>query len=225
MNKEQILGTIDYSQVMPWLTEAQVVQACRDAIELGVNSVHVYPCHMAAAVKALKGSLVNPGGPVGYPHGTHLTKTKIAEAQAVVELGSKEVDVVINIGALKAGDDVYVRDELKAVVKAARGNEVKVILEVCYLTDDQKVRGAELAIEAGAQFVKTSTGYGDISLYHSEQDTQLLVNNVGDRIGIKMSDGFFKPEDYVIPINCLKIGAKRLGLSPELVQTLIEKLP
>ena len=224
MDIAEILATIDYSQVMPWLREDEVVGACRDAIELGVNSVHVYPCHMAAAVATLKGSRVKPGGPVGYPHGTHSTRTKIAEAEEVVGLGSKEVDVVINIGALRAGDDAYVRDELTAVVKAAGGNEVKVILEVCYLTDEEKVRGAELAIAAGAQFVKTSTGYGDISLYHSVQDTQLLVDKVGDRIGVKMSDGFFKPEDYVIPVRCLEIGARRLGLSPELVQILIEKL-
>ena len=224
MTKQEVLSTIDYSQVMPWLTEAEVVQACRDAIDLGVNSVHVYPCHMAAAAAALAGSAVNPGGPVGYPHGTHLTQTKVREAEAVVALGSRQVDVVINVGALKAGNDAYVLDELRAVAKAAAGNELKVILEVCYLTDQEKIRGAELAIEAGAQYVKTSTGYGDISRYKSEDDTRLLFDAVGDRIGIKMSDGFFKPEDWRIPVNCLAIGATRLGLSPELVQILCQKL-
>lgn len=157
---EQLAKTIDHSLLKPHLTDEDVRQGCELAARYHTASVCVKPYHVPLAADVIEATDVKVGTVVGFPHGAHTTETKAFKARQAVEQGAEELDMVINIGALRDGHDDSVRDDIRAVVEAAGDKAiVKVILENHYLTDEEIVRACRLAEEASAHYVKTSTGY------------------------------------------------------------------
>ncbi len=185
---EQLAKVIDHSLLRPELTEADVIAGCELAARYHVASVCVKPADVALAARLLKGSDVAVGTVIGFPHGSSTTAVKVFEAQEALANGAVELDMVINIGALRTGKYDYVRDEIHAVVEAARGKAlVKVILENAYLTDEQKVTACRLAEAAGADFVKTSTGFAPTGA--TIEDVRLMRGAVSDRVQVKCAHG------------------------------------
>jgi deoxyribose-phosphate aldolase len=185
---QQIAKMIDHSLLRPELTEADVIAGCELAKKYDVASVCVKPCHVKLAAGILAGSTVAVGTVIGFPHGAHLTATKVFEAQQAMADGAIELDMVINIGALRSGQTDFVREDICAVVEAARGRAiVKVILENAYLTDEQKVLGCKLAEAAGAHFVKTSTGFAPSGA--TLEDLRRMRAAVGPQVQVKAAGG------------------------------------
>lgn len=185
---EQLAKTIDHSLLKPELTERDVIEGCQLAARYHAASVCVKPCHVALATEQLAGSDVAVGTVIGFPHGSNTTFVKVAEARDAIANGAVELDMVLNIGELRSGHGDYVRDDIHAVVRAAQGKAlVKVILENAYLTDEEKRTACRLSEEAGADFVKTSTGYapGGATL----EDVRLMADSVSERIQVKAAGG------------------------------------
>lgn len=204
---EQLAKTIDHSLLKPQLTRAEVVAGCELARKYNVASVCVKPCDVKLAVEQLKGSDVAVGTVVGFPHGAHKTEIKVAEAKAAIEDGAVELDMVINIGALRSGDAEYVKEDIRAVVEAAKGKAlVKVILENAYLTDEEKVLACKLAEEAGADFVKTSTGFAPSGA--TIEDLKLMRASVSDKVQVKAAGGV-RSLDAILKV--IDVGATRVG--------------
>jgi deoxyribose-phosphate aldolase len=186
---EQLAKVIDHSLLRPELTEADVLSGCELAARYHVATVCVKPCHVLLAKEALKESDVIVSTVIGFPHGSNLTAIKVAEAQLAMDQGALELDMVLNIGQLRSGKYDYVQDDIQAVCDAAhtRGVKVKVIFENSYLTDEQKVIACKLSEEAGADWVKTSTGFssGGATL----EDLRLMRANVGGQVQVKAAGG------------------------------------
>jgi deoxyribose-phosphate aldolase len=184
----QLAKVIDHSLLRPELTEAEVIAGCELAGRYHVASVCAKPADVVLAARVLAGSDVAVGTVVSFPHGNSPTVIKVAEARQVMADGAVEVDMVINIAALRSGKHDYVRDEIRAVVAAAKGKAlVKVILENAYLTDEQKVAACRLADEAGADFVKTSTGFAPSGA--TLEDVRLMRRTVSARMQVKAAGG------------------------------------
>ena len=200
---------IDHTLLKPEATVADIEKICAEAREHRFASVCVNPSYIALVAKELSGTGVTPCCVVGFPFGTHTPEAKAAEtAQAVAE-GAREVDMVLNVGAAKSGDWDLVERDIAAVVKAAGGKAgVKVILETCLLTDEEKVKACQLSKKAGAAFVKTSTGYSSGGA--TAHDVALMRAAVGPDMGVKASGGVRTYEDAVAMIEA---GASRLGAS------------
>ncbi|MBC7224579.1 MAG: deoxyribose-phosphate aldolase [Anaerolineae bacterium] len=204
---EQLAKTIDHSLLKPELTDEDVIAGCKLAAKYHVASVCVKPCHVALAAEVLKDSDVKVGTVVGFPHGANTTATKVFEAKEAIANGAEELDMVINIGALRGGRDDYVRDEIRAVVEATEGKAlVKVILENHYLTDEEKVRACKLAEEAGAHYVKTSTGFAPTGA--TLEDLKLMRATVGPNVGVKAAHGV-RSLDAALEV--IAIGVTRIG--------------
>jgi len=203
---EQIAKTIDHSLLRPELTRAEVIQGCELAARYHVASVCVKPCHVRLAWEVLKGSDVAVGTVVGFPHGSSTTAIKVAEALQVLEDGATELDMVINIGELRSGNDDFVRQDIQAVVTAAKGHIVKVILENAYLSKEQIVRGCQLVEQAGAHFVKTSTGFAPSGA--TVEDVRLMRASVGPRVQVKAAGGIRTLEAI---LEIIDAGATRVG--------------
>jgi deoxyribose-phosphate aldolase len=185
---EQLAKVIDHSLLKPELTEKDVIAGCELAKKYHVASVCVRPADVKLAAHLLNGSDVAVGTVIGFPHGGTTTATKLAEAQEAISNGAVELDMVINIGALRSGKYEYVCDEIAAIVAAARGKAlVKVILENAYLTDEQKVIACQLAEKAGADFVKTSTGFAPSGA--TLDDVRLMRRSVSPKVQIKCAHG------------------------------------
>ena len=185
---EQLAKTIDHSLLKPELTEPDVIEGCQLAARYHVASVCVKPCHVALAAEQLAGSDVAVGTVIGFPHGSNTTFVKVTEARDAIANGAVELDMVLNIGELRSGHSDYVRDDIHAVVQAAQGKAlVKVILENAYLTDEEKRTACHLAEEAGADFVKTSTGYAPSGA--TLEDVSLMAASVSERIQVKAAGG------------------------------------
>lgn len=199
---------IDHTILKADATEADVVRLCAEAKEYGFASVCVNSSFVPLVHTQLLGSGVKTCCVVGFPLGAMSTAAKAFEAKQARADGAQEIDMVIHVGALKEGRDNYVLDDIKAVVEAADGALVKVIIETCLLTDAQKVRACELAVRAGAHFVKTSTGFGPGGA--TAHDIALMRKAVGPDIGIKASGGIRTRQDALIMINA---GANRIGTS------------
>lgn len=193
-------------------TEEQVAAICREALEHGFASVCVNQYYTKFVADALKGSGVKVCTVVGFPLGMSDTRVKAFETKAAIEDGAEEVDMVISVGALKDQKYDYVRDEIKAL-KEVCGEEVvlKVIIETCLLTDEEKVKACELAKEAGADFVKTSTGFSTGGA--KAEDVALMRKTVGDTMGVKASGGIHTAKEAQAMIDA---GASRLGTSATL---------
>ena len=205
---EQLAKTIDHSLLKPEMTEAEVIAGCELAKRYDVASVCVKPCHVALAAKLLSGTKVAVGTVIGFPHGAHTTATKVFEAQDAMSNGAVELDMVINIGELRSGHADYVRRDIAAVVAVAHGKAiVKVILENAYLTDEQKVLACKLAEQAGADFVKTSTGFAPSGA--TIADLRLMRASVSERMQVKAAGGVRTLDAAldVIDAGCTRMGA------------------
>jgi deoxyribose-phosphate aldolase len=199
---------IDHTLLKPEATATDVARVCQEAREHHFATVCVCSSLVAVAARALKGSTVLPIAVVGFPHGNALTEGKVAETRAAVKAGAQEIDMVINIGALRAGDDRAVAKDISKVVKAAGRVPVKVIIESATLTHDEKVRACKIAVKAKAAFVKTSTGFGPGGA--TVEDVALMRELVGPHIGVKASGGVRTLEDAV---RLIRAGANRIGTS------------
>jgi deoxyribose-phosphate aldolase len=208
ITKLRLAGMIDHSLLKPNATWEQLKKLCEEAISYGFKAVCVNPIHVAEAAQMLKGSKVLVCSVVGFPFGTHSHKTKAFETEDVIRLGATEIDMVIRVGALKEGRDREVMEDIQSVVQAAPGNPVKVILETCYLTAEEIIRGCKLSIEAGASFVKTSTGFAEAGA--KVEDVRLMRETVGKDFGVKAAGGIRTLEDT---LKMIEAGATRLGTS------------
>jgi len=185
---EQLAKVIDHSLLRPELTDQDVISGCELAKQYHVASVCVKPADVQLAVSLLKGSDVEVGTVIGFPHGNSVTSIKVAEAKQALMDGATELDMVINIGALRSGKYDYVRDEIKAICDVAKGRAlVKVIFENAYLTDEEKVKACKLSEEAGADFVKTSTGFAPSGA--TLADVRLMRASVSDKVQVKSAGG------------------------------------
>lgn len=191
-------------------TSAQVAKLCEEAKEYGFYSVCVNSSYVAECNKQLSDSDVKIAAVVGFPLGACTTATKAFETEEACKDGASEIDMVINVGALKDNKTDYVLQDIKAVTDAAHkhGAIVKVIIETCLLTDDQKVTACKLSEEAGAEFVKTSTGFSTGGA--TAEDVALMKSVVGDRLQVKASGGI---RDYETTMRMIEAGADRIGAS------------
>jgi deoxyribose-phosphate aldolase len=216
--KATLAKTIDHTLLKAIGTADQVRELCVEARKYGFASVCVNPFWVSLCARELSGSDVKVCTVIGFPLGANTTEMKAAEAKLAVAQGAHEVDMVINIGAAKAGDWKTVEEDIREVVKASGKATIKVIIETCYLTDGEKVKACEAAAKAGAHFVKTSTGFGTGGA--SAEDVQLMKRTVGDRLKIKASGGI---RSYHDAIRMLDAGADRLGASSGVA--IISELP
>jgi deoxyribose-phosphate aldolase len=214
----QLASYIDHTLLRPEATAAQIQQLCAEAREHGFFSVCVHGSWVAQASHWLEDTEVKVACVVGFPLGAMHSDVKRFETEAAVDDGAQEIDMVLNIARLKQGDDRYVLRELIDVAEAADERTVKVILETCLLTDEEKVRACQLIVESGAHFVKTSTGFGAMGA--TVADVQLLRQTVGPKFGVKASGGV---RDTATALALIQAGANRLGTSTGVA--IVEGLP
>ena len=199
---------IDHTILKPETTQEQVEKILSEAKEYDFASVCVNPTWVSLAAESLKDSDVKVCTVIGFPLGANTSAVKAFETKDAIANGADEIDMVINIGALKAGNDALVLDDIKAVVDASGDKLVKVIIETCLLTDDEKVRACQLSKEAGADYVKTSTGFSTGGA--TVADVALMRKTVGPDMGVKASGGARSYEDAIAFIEA---GASRIGAS------------
>ena len=205
----KLANLIDHTALKPGVTKEEILKLTAEAKEYGFYSVCVNPTWVAEAAKQLKGSDVDVCTVIGFPLGANTTAVKVYETTDAIDNGATEVDMVINIGALKSKEDDQVLKDIQKVVEAAKGKAlVKVIIETCLLTDEEKVRACELAVKAGTDYVKTSTGFstGGATI----EDIALMRKTVGENIGVKASGGIHSKADVEAMV---KAGATRIGAS------------
>jgi deoxyribose-phosphate aldolase len=208
LTAQRLAGCIDHTVLAPDHTVADVDRACADAVRFGFAAVSVSAYDIERAVRHLAGSSVAPGGTVGIPFGHGGVRSKEIEAGVSVDAGAREIDMVLNLVAARSGRWAHVRDEIAAVRRVADGLVLKVILETCYLMDEAKRRACLLAVEAGADFVKTSTGFGPGGA--TVADVRLMKEAVGDAARVKAAGGI-RTVDQVRAM--LAAGAERIGTS------------
>lgn len=210
MNKE-LAKYIDHTLLSPQATKTDISKLCQEAIEHGFYAVCVNPVHVRQAVRELSSSKVAVATVIGFPLGANLTDIKIAEAQRAVAEGAEELDMVINVGALKDREIDFLVDEIRAIVKVAKDCPVKVIIECDLLTDEEKQIAAEACVKANAFMVKTSTGFVKDGKGATVEDIQLIKKAIaGSNLGIKASAGI---RDYEKAKALIDAGATRLGTS------------
>ena len=208
MDRKALAKTMDHTILKATATPDEVKTLCLEAIEINAASVCVNPAYVELAKSLLENSDVKVCTVVGFPLGANTSESKAFETRDAVTKGAAEIDMVINIGALLAGDNDTVLKDIKAVVEAAKGVLVKVIIETCYLDDNQKRLACLLAKEAGADFVKTSTGFGTSGA--TVHDVKLMREAVGNEMKVKASGGI---RDFATAIKMLEASADRLGVS------------
>lgn len=207
--KQNIARMIDHTVLKAFSTREDVIKVCNEAKEYGFFSVCINPTHIELAKKELEGSAVKVCTVIGFPLGANTSEVKAFETKDAIAKGAHEVDMVINIGALKDKDYDLVYKDIKSVVDAANKEAlVKVIIETCYLTDEEKKIACELSVKAGADYVKTSTGFGTGG--STPEDIKLMRDVVGPNIGVKASGGVRTTEDAIKVIDA---GASRIGAS------------
>lgn len=206
--KKELAKYMDHTLLKPEATDEAVKKICQEAKEFGTFSVCINPCFVELAKEELAGSDVKVCTVIGFPLGANTTETKAYETAEAVTNGADEIDMVINVGKLKMGDYDYVKDEIAAVVAAAKGKLVKVIIETCLLTQDEIKRASELTVGGGANFVKTSTGFSTAGA--KAEDVKLMRETVGENFGVKASGGIRTLKDALLMI---ENGATRLGVS------------
>lgn len=206
----EVAGLIDHTLLRPEASRDDILKLCQEAKQFGFATVVVNPTWVAPAAAALRGTPVKVCTVVGFPLGATLPQVKIVETEEVVKLGAQEVDMVINVGALKSREDELVEQDIRGVVEASRrgGALTKVILETALLTDEEKVRACHRAQVAGADFVKTSTGFGPGGA--TAKDVELMRLVVGPQMGVKAAGGIRSYEDLQ---TMLSAGATRIGAS------------
>jgi deoxyribose-phosphate aldolase len=206
----QLAKTIDHTLLKPEATPPQVEKLCAEAKQYHFAAVCVNASNVAQCAELLKGTDVKVCSVVGFPLGATLASVKAFEAEQSIAAGATEIDMVLNIGALKAGNDKLVLEDIKAVVDAAHAHKiiVKVIFETCLLTDEEKVKACNLSKQAGADFVKTSTGFNTAGA--TLEDVALMRKTVGPDMGVKAAGGVRTRDDVYAMV---KAGATRIGTS------------
>ncbi|HEY7533505.1 MAG TPA: deoxyribose-phosphate aldolase [Nitrospiraceae bacterium] len=199
---------IDHTLLRPEGTKDDVLQLCREAKQFGFLVIFVPPCYVPEVLAAVAGTSIRVGVPIGFPLGGHSIKSKVAEAVEAVARGAMVLDMVLNISRLKSHDYDYVRQDIAEVVASTSSVEHKVILETCYLTDDEKRTACRLAVEAGADYVKTSTGFGQSGA--TVHDVRLMKEAVAGQAKVKASGGI---RDWKTTHDMLLAGADRIGTS------------
>ena len=207
---EDIAKMIDHSLLNPTLTDADLEAGCRLAVEYDVATCCIMPYYLKRCAELLAGSTVKPSTTIGFPHGGHTTAVKLAEAERALADGGQELDMVANISKVLSSDWDYVRDEIKAVVDVAHaaGQKAKVIFENCYLKDDHKIRLCEICGEVGADWVKTSTGYGGGGA--TIEDLKLMRAHSAAHVQVKAAGGV-RTLDKLLEVRAL--GVTRVGAS------------
>lgn len=208
LTPKQLAQYIDHTLLKPDATAKQIEDLCREAIEHKFWSVCVNGSRVAQAYALVEDSGVKVACTVGFPLGAMSPDVKRYEVEAAVDDGAQEIDVVLNIGKLKDGDDAAVLRELRDIVEAADERTVKVILETCLLSKEEKIRACKLVVESGAHFVKTSTGFSTAGA--TTHDVQLMREAVGPNFGVKASGGI---KEAKIALAMIEAGATRLGTS------------
>ena len=205
-----IAKMLDHSTLQPFLTEGEIRKGCEIARQYDVASVCARPGDMRLVAELLRGTEIQVCTVIGFPHGAHTTLVKVFEAERALDDGCQELDMVINIGLLKGGAYAEVEQDIRAVVEVAhaRGAIVKVILETCYLTQEEKQEACRISERAGADFVKTSTGYGSAGA--TVEDLLLMRDSVSDKVRVKASGGI---RDLDAVLSARAAGASRCGVS------------
>lgn len=207
MNLEKILNACDHTLLVQTATWEEIRALCDDGIKYRTASVCIPPCYVQKA-KEYVGEKLKICTVIGFPNGNMTTDAKVFETKDAVEKGADEIDMVINIGMLRAGEDQYVLDEIKAIRAACQGKILKVIIETCLLTEDEKIRMCRIVTDSGADFIKTSTGFSTAGATFA--DVELFAKYVGPNVKIKAAGGISSLEDAE---KFLALGASRLGTS------------
>ena len=207
MEIEKILGMVDHTLLLQTSTWEEIQALCVDAMKYGTASVCIPPCYVKQA-KEYMGDRMKVCTVIGFPNGNHTTATKVFETEDAVANGADEIDMVINVGMLKAGNDAYVLDEIKAIKKACKGRLLKVIIEPCLLTEEEKIRMCEIVTESGAEYIKTSTGFSTAGA--TFEDIALFAKHIGPDVKMKAAGGISSLEDAE---KVIELGASRLGTS------------
>ncbi len=211
VNRIELAKMIDHTALKPETTKNQIVQLCAEARDFRLGAVCTGSVWIPLVVELLVGTTIRIAAVIGFPHGNTLSVVKAFEALEAIKAGANELDMVINVGALKSGEKEVVLHDIRSVVESARskqGTLVKVILETALLTDAEKILGCQLVEKAGADFVKTSTGFGPSGA--TVADVSLLRRVVGDRLGVKAAGGI---RDLATAQALIEAGANRIGSS------------
>ena len=212
ISREQLAKMIDHSLLNPSVTDAEVVKACQEARQYHFAAVVVNPSHIPIVARELKNSAVKVCSVISFPFGLSTTAAKIHEARTALEQGADELDMVMNFSALKSGQEEFVLNDIRGVVEEAKRRKgkavVKVILENCYLTENEKREACRLVVQAGADYVKTSTGFGKGGA--TVDDVRLMREIVGPKFGVKAAGGIRTVEQA---LQMIEAGANRIGAS------------
>jgi deoxyribose-phosphate aldolase len=211
VSREQLAKMIDSTNVKATATRSEIEKLCREAVQYGFGCVCVNPVYVKLAASLLKSSNVRVSSTVGFPFGISLSETKAFEARKAFENGANELDMVVNLSALKSGDYEKVKQDIAAVVDVKHLSKemiVKIIIETTWLTHEEKVIACKLADEAGADFVKTSTGF--FGKGATVEDVRLMRQTVSERMGVKAAGGI---RTYADALAMIKAGANRIGTS------------
>jgi len=212
MSNIDIAKYIDHTALKPETREIEIIELCREAKQYGFAAVCLNPCYVNLAAKLLTGTAVKVATVIGFPLGATTTEAKAFETEQAFKAGAHEVDMVMNIGALKEGKDEFVKSDIKAVVNIAKSQVpkklVKVIIETCLLTEEEKIRACLLAVETGVDFVKTSTGFSSGGA--TIEDVKLIKKTAGDKASVKASGGI---KSFSAALAMIEAGADRIGAS------------
>jgi len=208
ISRDEVATLIDHTNLKPTSTPRDIENLIEEAIRHRFKTICINPCYVKFAAQKLEGSRIEVCTVIGFPLGQNTTEIKIRETERALEDGASEFDMVLNVGKLKAGDYEYVKNEIAAIKKIVGDKILKVIIETAYLEDTEKVKATELIIEAGADFVKTSTGFGPggATVY----DVLILSAVVQGKIGVKAAGGIRSYEDA---LKMITAGATRIGAS------------
>jgi deoxyribose-phosphate aldolase len=207
MKQKDILSMVDHTLLLQTSTWEEIRQLCDDAIKYQTASVCIPPCYVKAAKEYMQ-ERMKVCTVIGFPNGNHTTEVKVFETRDAVANGADEIDMVINVGMLKAKNYDYVLNEIKAIKEACQGRLLKVIIETCLLTDEEKIKMCELVTEAAADYIKTSTGFSTAGATFA--DVALFAEHVGAEVKIKAAGGISSMEDAE---KFVELGASRLGTS------------
>ena len=207
MDEKKILSMVDHTLLLQGSTWEEIRLLCEDAMNYQTASVCIPPCYVKQAKEYVKDAM-KICTVIGFPNGNQTTAVKVFETKDAVANGADEIDMVINIGMLKAKDYDYVLQEMMAIKEACEGRILKVIIETCLLTEEEKIQMCELVTKAGADFIKTSTGFSTAGATFS--DVELFAKHVGEGVSIKAAGGISSMEDAV---KFMELGASRLGTS------------
>ena len=207
MDEKKILSMVDHTLLLQGSTWEEIRLLCEDAMNYQTASVCIPPCYVKQAKEYVKDAM-KICTVIGFPNGNQTTAVKVFETKDAVANGADEIDMVINIGMLKAKDYDYVLQEMMAIKEASEGRILKVIIETCLLTEEEKIQMCKLVTKAGADFIKTSTGFSTAGATFS--DVELFAKHVGEGVSIKAAGGISSMEDAV---RFMELGASRLGTS------------